>query len=439
MGWILLISWEAAAAVAGFQINRMEGVGALKDVLDDRLTKEYKINLSDCQLYLGDSEPLYAEEGDDLQVAEPQVEEPAEDLVEEDLWVEDAADDSQSFRRFSYYGKADSVTTPRILVKWSVGTMTGYDYAIKVGTCSDTGNLTDEETTSCRYLVSRRSLSTYTNNELYVNLWDLLPDGCSKGSDGESSLYFFFQYQEETYTKKVQVVAFEYDFNPPVAPSGLTVAPGEGNLKTSWSDESNSETVTYNVYWKTSSFAEATKHTASSKTGISTKNYTITGLSMDTSYFIAASAVDDFDNESVLTEVLEESPVLVDDFWEHYKKAGGQEEGGYCFVATATWGTPMSPWVTTLRLFRDRYLLTSAWGRSFVDWYYLHSPALADGIRGSAVLKGISAVVLAPLVGLAAVLVHGSLLWQWVLCAAAAAVVVWVRRRRAAVSARRAS
>jgi len=318
--------------------------------------------------------------------------------------------------------------------------MMGYDYAIKVGTCSDTGSLTDEETPSCRYLVSRRSLSSYTNNELYVNLWDLLPDGCSKGSDGESSLYFFFQFKEEAYTKKVQVVAFEYDFSAPVAPSELTIAPGEGNLKTSWSDESNSETVTYVVYWKTSSFTEATKDTASSKTDISTKSYTITGLSTDATYFVAVSAVDDFDNEGALTEVLEESPVLVDDFWEHYKKSGGQEEGGYCFVATATWGTPVSPWVTTLRLFRDRYLLTSAWGRSFVDWYYLYSPALADGIRGSAALKGISAVVLAPVVGLAALLVHVSLLWQWVLFAVAAAVLmVWVRRRRVAVSGRRAS
>ncbi|RZA19360.1 MAG: hypothetical protein EOP10_19670 [Proteobacteria bacterium] len=51
-----------------------------------------------------------------------------------------------------------------------------------------------------------------------------------------------------------------------------------------------------------------------------------------------------------------------------------------CFIATAAYGTAMDPHIDVLRWFRDRYLLQSAWGKSFVRFYYKNSPPVAKWI-----------------------------------------------------------
>lgn len=75
-----------------------------------------------------------------------------------------------------------------------------------------------------------------------------------------------------------------------------------------------------------------------------------------------------------------------------------------CFVATATYGTPMASEIASLRRFRDRYLLSNAVGRKLVDFYYEVGPGAADTIRESSVLRAISREVLAPVVSLAQLL-----------------------------------
>jgi hypothetical protein len=51
-----------------------------------------------------------------------------------------------------------------------------------------------------------------------------------------------------------------------------------------------------------------------------------------------------------------------------------------------------------LRDFRDRYLLTNAPGRAFVDWYYRVSPPIADVIADNSALKWVTRLGLTPLV-----------------------------------------
>ena len=69
-----------------------------------------------------------------------------------------------------------------------------------------------------------------------------------------------------------------------------------------------------------------------------------------------------------------------------------------CFIATAAYGSFLHPHVSSLRDFRDEYLLSNAAGRMFVDLYYQYSPALAKFISDRESLTWLTRIALAPLV-----------------------------------------
>jgi hypothetical protein len=81
------------------------------------------------------------------------------------------------------------------------------------------------------------------------------------------------------------------------------------------------------------------------------------------------------------------------------------DKGKICFIATAAFGTPMAAEVRYLRAFRDRYLLTNAPGRWFVENYYRYSPPLADVIRSHPALGAVVRWVLMPFVAMSRFLV----------------------------------
>jgi len=78
--------------------------------------------------------------------------------------------------------------------------------------------------------------------------------------------------------------------------------------------------------------------------------------------------------------------------------------GGRCLIATATYGSELSPEVQFLRDFRDNQILETAAGSAFMiafnAWYYSFSPSIADQISTNAAERTIMKGVLYPLIGI---------------------------------------
>ena len=62
---------------------------------------------------------------------------------------------------------------------------------------------------------------------------------------------------------------------------------------------------------------------------------------------------------------------------------------GWCYIATAAYGTSTAEEIDVLREFRDEVLLKSTVGTQLVEWYYQTSPPVADFISGNDLLRAI--------------------------------------------------
>jgi len=75
-----------------------------------------------------------------------------------------------------------------------------------------------------------------------------------------------------------------------------------------------------------------------------------------------------------------------------------------CIVATATYGSELSPEVQFLRGFRDGTVMSTFAGSEFMKafnaWYYSFSPYIADFISKQPLLKGAMKIILYPLMGI---------------------------------------
>jgi hypothetical protein len=81
-----------------------------------------------------------------------------------------------------------------------------------------------------------------------------------------------------------------------------------------------------------------------------------------------------------------------------------------CLIATATFGSVLTPQVQFLRNFRDNRVLTTFAGRQFLEvfnsFYYSFSPQVADSIRAAQGLRPVMTAVVSPLIGVLQVSEH---------------------------------
>lgn len=80
---------------------------------------------------------------------------------------------------------------------------------------------------------------------------------------------------------------------------------------------------------------------------------------------------------------------------------GVKVDGGGCLIATATFGSELSPQVQQLRELRDNVVLNTESGKSFMtsfnEFYYSFSPAIADYERENSFFRDTVKIALTPL------------------------------------------
>jgi hypothetical protein len=121
-------------------------------------------------------------------------------------------------------------------------------------------------------------------------------------------------------------------------------------------------------------------------------SYTVTGLVSGSMYTFRVLAVEG-SSSGVVSDWSDELIVTLD-------------EEDHCFIATAAFGSKFIWPVALLRHFRDQYLLTNSWGKTFVNYYYRNSPPVAAVIAKSKPLKLLVRVILAPVIAVVYMICH---------------------------------
>ena len=112
----------------------------------------------------------------------------------------------------------------------------------------------------------------------------------------------------------------------------------------------------------------------------------------------------------------------------------GDGGGAFCFIATASFGSPMEKEVEILRRFRDRYLYTNKPGKAFTALYYKHSPRIAEYIDDKDSIKAFMRIGLYPAIGFSYFMVETKLLHKLItmilLTLTSGAIIVLVKKWR---------
>lgn len=281
---------------------------------------------------------------------------------------------------------------------------TSYRYAIAYAPPGKTCNTTDTNPSAaegCVVVAAQRELAS-TSTTATIDFDKLMgTTDCTADTDGDATLYFIIQ-NTSTSDVAFETILFDIDLKAPAAPTLDTLTSGDGRFVAKWTDTNTEDDIEYVVYYGESGFSEDDLANVKSADDITSSSYAVeSGLTNDITYYVSVAARDEAENESALSNQLQVMPASTTDFWESYKGAGGADNGGFCFIATAAYGTPLEGELGTLRRFRDEMLMGSDAGRSFVHAYYQLGRFGASYIADKPVLRAVVRVALVPLVWLA--------------------------------------
>lgn len=163
---------------------------------------------------------------------------------------------------------------------------------------------------------------------------------------------------------------------------------GEAETETTLEYDSEVKSDSYNKVWEFTVKGKQGYEFINNDEGKSDKNYSVEVYAED----LAGNS------DKTATISVNASAVTTYGFWSNYKSNGGKDDGGFCFVATAGFGSYFHPSVELLREFRDSVLAQSGLGRRFIAAYYKYGSYPADIIKDSSLLRAISRTILMPLV-----------------------------------------
>ncbi|MBR57231.1 MAG: hypothetical protein CMH54_04150 [Myxococcales bacterium] len=389
---LLLAPGVAVADITGFIVNTIETFDAVS--LDDRFgasssAETHEINIEDCYLYNGESSAsedtgttssaLESDEdtgnttdtgdaGSTDDVADGGSDDVAEDVAEDvasdidDAGSESDVDDTGTVDDTTTDATTDTTTTIELpdayTVRFTVSLTAPFGedwyYAVKVGSSCDNTSITADPTATCVYVQDKTALDSVSGIDFDVNMRHLIgtlsfedetESSCSSllGDAGTNTVYFLIQQGDDGGSLQSQEIPFDYDYDAPAAPTSPVAEAGEGNVTVSWTDDDNSTEadIRYKVYYSTADFDEGDKESVFETDTVATLDIQVADLDNDTEYTFRVVAIDSVDNESDLSEAVTETPVPVDDFFEHYKGQGGREEGGFCAIGWTGRATPL--------------------------------------------------------------------------------------------------
>ena len=163
---------------------------------------------------------------------------------------------------------------------------------------------------------------------------------------------------------------------------------GDAETQTTLEYDSLVDSDSYSKDWKFTVKGKDGYEFINNDEGSSSRAYTV-----EVTAFDLAGNSDDTASISV-----EASSVTTYGFWSNYKSHGGKDDGGFCFVATAGFGSYFHPSVALLRDFRDSVLSNFGAGKKFIGAYYKYGSYPAEIIKDSPVLRAASRTMLMPLV-----------------------------------------
>lgn len=127
--------------------------------------------------------------------------------------------------------------------------------------------------------------------------------------------------------------------------------------------------------------------------------FRVDGLANGVQYTCVVLGIDNWGNPSPSSYVAG-TPRPVQNLYRRFLAEGGQDQG-FCFIATAAYGSPLDAHVRILRAFRDEVLARREWGRDLIRWYYRTSPRYAAWIRDRPLVRALVRGALWPIIGMA--------------------------------------